>query len=138
MKLSEILKEKSMINMSTVDAEGQPKSRVMNMQFIVDGKICFGTSNTGNAYAELKNNNKAEFAQFARAMYIRIGGEVKFTEGELKEELKARMAEANPQVVEMYTEAGFNEKMEIAYFENPSIRVVDFKTHKPVTDIEIA
>ncbi len=138
MKLSEILKDKSMIYLATVDQEGQPKSRVVNHQFIVDGKLCFGTSNQGNTFAELQNNNRAEFSQFTRGKYIRISGEVKFADAELKAELKAKLAEANPHVVAMYTEAGYEAKMEIAYFENPIVRIIDMQERQPVLDVELA
>ncbi len=137
MKLSEILKDKTMVYLATVDAKGQPKSRVVNHQFIVDGKVCFGTSNQGNAFAELNANNKAEISQFSRAKYVRVTGEVKFAEGEFKEAMKAKLAEANPQVVAMYTEEGFAEKMEIAYFENPAVKVIDY-TNRSIVEVEIA
>ncbi len=137
MKLSEILKDKSMVYLATVDAEGQPKSRVVNHQFIVDGKVCFGTSNQGNAYAELTANPKAEISQFARAKYVRVTGEVKFAQGEFKEAMKAKLAEASPQVVAMYTEEGFAEKMEIVYFENPAVKVIDM-ADRSLVEVELA
>ncbi len=133
MNLSEVLKDQTMISIATVDSDGQPKVRMFNHQFIVDGKICFATSNTGSAFAELNQNPKAEIMQFARAMYVRIKGEVAFADGEEKATLKAKLAEANPKLIEMYTEEGFEVKMEIAYFVDPVISVTDFKTREAVS-----
>ncbi len=132
MNLSEILKDQTMISIATVDESGQPKVRMFNHQFIVDGKICFATANTGSAFAELNANPKAEIMQFARAMYVRINGEVAFFEGEEKEAMKAKLAEANPRLIEMYTPEGFDQKMELAYFVEPNVSVTDFKTREAV------
>ncbi len=133
MNLSDILKDQTMISIATVDETGQPKSRMFNHQFIVDGKVCFATSNTGSAFRELNANPKAEIMQFARAMYVRINGEVAFFEGDLKAEMKAKLAAENPKLIEMYTEEGFEAKMEIAYFVEPQISVTDFKTRESVS-----
>lgn len=137
MKLSEILKDQSMISVGTVDAKGAPKVRMFNHQFIVDGKICFATSNTGTAYSELVNHPYAAVMQFARGNYVRIGGKVVVTEGEEKEVLKAKLETENPKLIEMYTKEGFDAKIEVLYFEDPELSVVDFKTHQLV-DVEIS
>lgn len=136
MKLSEVLKNNTMISIATVDEEGKPKLRTFNHQFIVDGKICFATSNLGGAYSELKDNPNAEIMQFARAMYTRVAGEVKFAEGALKDELKGILEKENPTLVNMYTKEGFDEKIEVGYFIDPVIRVMDFKTREKI-EVEI-
>lgn len=136
MILSEILKENTNISMATVDSEGRPKNRIFSHQFIVDGKICFATSNTSSAFAEITNNPYGEFTQFARAKYTRVGGKIIVAEGEEKATLKALVAEKNPKLISMYTEEGFEQKIEVCYFENPDVRVKDFKTFQMI-DVEV-
>ncbi len=137
MKLSEIMKNNTNISIATVDSDGKPKVRMFNHQFIVDGKICFATSNQGSAHANFAVNPYAEIMQFARAMYVRVGGKVVKAEGQERTEFLAMVAEANPRLVEMYTPEGFEQKMEIYYFDAPEVSVVDFKTHQPV-EVEVA
>lgn len=136
MKLSEIMKDNTNISIATVDSAGMPKVRMFNHQFIVDGKICFATSNQGSAYADFATTPYAEIMQFARAMYVRIGGKVVKTEGQERLAMLEKVAAANPQLVTRYTEQGFAEKMEVFYFEGPAVNVVDFKTHSKV-EVEI-
>lgn len=136
MKLSEIIKDNTMIAFATVNEAGAPKVRQFNHQFIIDGKICFATSNQGSAYADLQKNPNASMMQFARAMYARVNGQVEFATGEEKANLMAKLEAANPKLIEMYTKEGFDAKMEVGYFIDPEVSVVDFKTHTPV-EVEV-
>lgn len=132
MNLSEILKDQTMVSIATVDASGQPHVRMFNHQFIIDSKICFATSNTNSTYAEINENPKVELMQFARAKYVRISGPVVIAEGQEKKVLKAKLAVENPKLVEMYTPAGFEEKIEVVYFDNPQVKVTDYTNREPI------
>ncbi len=136
MKLSEILKEGSNITIATVNEQGRPKSRIFSHQFIQDGKIYFCTSNEGSAFKELEVNPYAEISQFARAMYTRIGGKTIVVQGEEKKELKEIVAQNNPMLIQRYGQKGFEQKIEVLYFEEPTVTVRDFKTQSLV-DIEV-
>lgn len=136
MKLSEVIKDNSMVAFSTVNSAGEPKVRQFSHQFVIDGKICFATSNQGSTYAELQVNPNAELMQFARAIYSRISGKIQFATGEEKEQLLAKVADANPRLIEMYTPEGFAQKMEVGYFVEPNLKIVDYKTRQPI-EVEV-
>lgn len=135
MKLSEILRDKSTVAIATVDSEGMPHSRAFEHQFIIDGKICFSTSNTNNTYKDLMGNPNAEISQFEQAMYTRISGKIKFVTGEEREALKKLLAEKNPKIPAMFAPE-YDEKVEIGYFVEPQIKILDFKTRLEV-EVEV-
>lgn len=132
MKLSELLKDQTMISAATVDSEGKPKVRMFNHQFIVDGKICFATANVNSAYSEIKANPFVEIMQFSRGKYIRVSGKVVISTGEEKAQLMAKLEAENPKLIEMYTKEGFDAKMEVVYFEAPEVKIVDMAMRQPV------
>lgn len=132
MKLSELLKDQTMISAATVDSEGKPKVRMFNHQFIVDGKICFATANVNSAYSEIEANPFVEIMQFSRGKYIRVSGKVVISTGEEKAQLMAKLEAENPKLIEMYTKEGFDAKMEVVYFEAPEVKIVDMAIRQPV------
>lgn len=99
-----------MIFGGTVDAEVAPKVRMVNHLFIIDGKICFATPNTGTAYSELVNHPYVAVLKFVRVNYICVGVKVVITEGEEKRALKAKLEVENPKLIEMYIKEGFDAK----------------------------
>ncbi len=137
MKLSEIMKDNTSISLATVESEGKPRIRMFSHQFIVDRKICFATSNQASAYADFAVNPYAEIMQFTRGMYVRASGEVVKAEGDERVTFLARVAEANPWLVEMKTKEVFDQTMEVFYLDTPKVTVVDYKTRQPI-EVEIA
>ncbi len=136
MNLSELLKDQTNVSCGTVDLEGKPKVRIFTHQFITDGKICFSTATKNSAYAELKAHPFVEITQFSRGNYIRISGEIVFAEGQEKIDLKAKLRAENEKMSRLFTPEKFEEMIEIIYFKDPQIKVMDYTNRQPI-EVEV-